>query len=83
MHPELRKGPLFYKTPPFSTFFLQKTPPSNFLPACLHSQLSRVHCYRRCHESKVNRSGDCTAHGYRRTLWPTTGRPSQLETSCL
>ena len=26
MHPALRKGPLFYKTPPFSTS-LQKTPP--------------------------------------------------------
>ena len=27
MHPALRKGPLFYKTPPFSTFFYKKHPP--------------------------------------------------------
>jgi len=34
MHPALRKGPLFYKTPPFSTF-LPKHPPFYFLPAGL------------------------------------------------
>ena len=42
MHPALRKGPLFTKHPPFSTFFtkttprfplfLTKTPPFHFLP---------------------------------------------------
>ena len=26
MHPKLRKGPLFYKTPPFSTFLTKKHP---------------------------------------------------------
>ena len=32
MHPTLRKGPLFYKTPPFSTFFHKKILPfSTFL----------------------------------------------------
>ena len=31
MHPALRKGPLFYKTTPFSTFFYKKHPPILFL----------------------------------------------------
>ena len=35
MRPELRKGPLFYKTPPFSTFFYKKTPPN--LISCLRA----------------------------------------------
>jgi len=30
MHPALRKGSLFYKTPPFSTFFTKKHPPISF-----------------------------------------------------
>ena len=40
MHPSMRKGPLFYKkTPLFSTFFLQKTPPPfHFLPTGLDTE---------------------------------------------
>ena len=30
MHPALRKGPLFYKTPPLSTFFTKIPPPISF-----------------------------------------------------
>ena len=33
MHPALRKGPLFYKTPPFSTFFYKKHPFPISIPA--------------------------------------------------
>ena len=52
MHPALRKGPLFYKTPPFSAFykkntfstFLQKNPHFiSYLRACIH--LGRVSIY--------------------------------------
>ena len=41
MHPTLRKGPLFYKTPPIFHFFYEKNtpPPFHFLPTGLHAAL--------------------------------------------
>ena len=39
MHPALRKGPLFYKTPPFSTFFYKKNIFHLFLQKTPHTLL--------------------------------------------
>jgi len=66
MHPALRKGPLFYKTPPFSTFFYKKHPPILFLaygPGFMFLLAQRSKTQRMCERPFSSRTETGTRQG--------------------